>query len=73
MDYQNGNFPLGLAATGLIGDDLNISNRALSEAEKEELIFKYKDAESEKEKERIKDAVSDDDEMRNIFSGPSIG
>ena len=73
MDYQNGNFPLGLAATGLIGDDLNIGNRALSEAEKEELIFKYKDAESAKEKERIKDAVFDDDEMRNIFSGPSIG
>ena len=44
MDYQNGNFPLGLAATGLIGYDLNVSNRALSEAEKEDIIFKYKDA-----------------------------
>ncbi len=73
MDYQNGNFPLGLAAAGLIGDDLDIGNRALSEAEKEELIFKYKDADSEKEKERIRDAASDDDEMRNIFNGPSIG
>ncbi len=73
MDYQNGNFPLGLAAAGLIGDDLDIGNRALSEAEKEELIFKYKDAESEREKERIRDTASDDDEMRSIFSGPSIG
>lgn len=73
MDYQNGNFPLGLAAAGLIGDDLDIGNHALSEAEKEELIFKYKDAESEKEKERIRDAASNDEEMRAIFRGPGIG
>lgn len=73
MDYQNDNFPLGLAAAGLLGDELHLGSRALSEAEKEELIFKYKDAESDKEKERIRDAASEDDEMRNLFNGPSIG
>lgn len=77
MDYQNNMFPLGLAAAGLIGEELQSGNRRLSEAEKEELIFRYKDAESRKEKEQIKNTASDesveDEEMRNIFKGPGIG
>lgn len=73
MDYQNCNFPLGLAAAGLLGDDLHLGNGGMSEAQKEELIFKYKDTDSKKEKERIKEAMSSDDEVRSIFSGPGIG
>lgn len=73
MDNQNDIFPLGLAAAGLIGEELQSGNRRLSEAEKEDLIFRYKDAESRKKKEQIKNAASEDEEMRNLFKGPGIG
>lgn len=73
MDYQNGNFPFELAAVGLLTDDIRTKSRNLSEAEKEEMIFKYKDSESERERERIRAAASDEDDMKDVLRGPGIG
>lgn len=33
----------------------------------------YRDADSEAEKERIKDVLPPEDDINSIFSGPSIG
>lgn len=73
MDYQNGNFPYELTALGLLTDDIRMGKRKLSEAEKEEMIFKYRDAETEAEREKIRDAVSEQDDVNDILRGPGIG
>ena len=71
MDYQYSNLPFGIAAANVLEDD--IGSHPLSEAEKEDLIFKYKDADSEARKERIRNAVSGEDDMRKALDGPGIG
>lgn len=87
MDFQNsylpagmiptGTVPGGIAAIGLMDERIHnenaYENSHLTEAEKEELIFKYKDAETEAERERIMDSVPQDEDISSLFGGPSIG
>lgn len=73
MDYQYSNLPFGIAATNILDDNDGLGTHPLSEAEKEDLIFKYKDADSQAKKDRIKNALSGDEDFRNLFNGPSIG
>ena len=87
MDFQNsylpagmiptGTVPVGIAAIGLMDERIHnenaYENSHLTEAEKEELIFKYKDAETEAERERIMDSVPPDEDISSLFGGPSIG
>lgn len=79
MDYmQNGQLPLGLAMG--LGMNTEAMNRfgSMSEAEKEDLIFKARDAKTKEEMERIinslsEEAQKDADFPTEIFQGPSIG
>jgi len=73
MDYQYGNLPVGYGITSFIDRDLLPEDGPLSETEKEHLILKYKDAESEKERERIREALAETGDVQNLFAGPSIG
>ena len=87
MDFQNsylpagmiptGTVPGGIAAIGLMDERIHnenaYENSHLTEAEKEELIFKYKDAETEAERERIMDSVPPHEDISSLFGGPSIG
>ena len=83
MDFQNsylpagmiptGTVPGGLAAVGLMEEGARNESRHLTEAEKEKLIFEYKDAGSEAERERILDSVPADEDVSSLFGGPSIG
>ena len=73
MDYQYGNLPVGYGITSFIDRDLLPEDGPLSETEKEHLILKYKDAESEKKRERIREALAETGDVQNLFTGPSIG
>lgn len=73
MDYEYSNLPLGLAMTNLLKDEDRIGNRPLTEAEKEKMIFRYKDAENGAEKERIKNEFPPEADTKDIFGGPGIG
>lgn len=73
MDYEYSNLPLGLAMANLLDNRVETGSHPLSEAEKEELIFRYKDAESKEEKERVKAAFSPEDEVKDLIEGPGIG
>lgn len=73
MDYEFSNLPLGLAMANLYDNRINTGSRPLTEAQKEELMNEYRDAGSEAEKEKIKDALPPDDDINSLFGGPSIG
>lgn len=73
MDFQNSYLPMGIAAVNLLGERSGNANHSLTEAEKEELIFKYKDADSEEERERIIDSLPPEEDAKSLFGGPSIG
>lgn len=74
MDNQNSAFPFGIAAAAFLNeDDIPTGDRPLTEAEKERMIFRYKDAESMEEKERIKDSLPSGENAGDLFGGPSIG
>ena len=72
MDYEYSNLPLGLAMANLLDDDIETERRPLTEAQKEEMLFRQKDAEEGEKKEQIKNASSERG-MNDIFGGPSIG
>ena len=72
MDYEYSNLPLGLAMANLLDDDIRTGSRPLTEAEKEEILFRQKDAEEGEKKEQIKNALPEDG-WNDIFGGPSIG
>lgn len=72
MDYEYSNLPLGLAMANLLDDEGGMGSRPLTEAEKEEMIFRQKDAEEGERKEQIKNALPEDG-WNDIFGGPSIG
>ena len=72
MDYEYSNLPLELAMANLLDDDIRTGSRPLTEAQKEEMIFRQKDAEEGEKKEQIKSASSEDG-LNDIFGGPSIG
>ena len=72
MDYEYSNLPLGLAMANLLDDDIETERRPLTEAQKEEMLFRQKDAEERERKEQNKNA-SPEDGWNDIFGGPSIG
>lgn len=64
MDYEYSNLSLGLAMANLLDDNNGKERKPLTEAEKEEILFRQKDAEEgEKEKK----------DHNDFFIGPSIG
>ena len=71
MDYQNGNYPFGLAMADFMDDAKRPGTNSMTEAEKENMIFEYKDSDKEKERERIRAIM--DDEMKAAVKGPGIG
>lgn len=74
MDYQNSVFPFGIAAANLLNEgSVHTDDGHLTEAEKEKMIFQYKDADSMEKKERIKDSLPSNESASDIFGGPSIG
>lgn len=82
MDYGNINLPFGLAAAGLYEERFQLGKRNLTEAEKEEMIFQYKDAQKKAEDkgEPIREPIgesmkglSSDEDIASLFGGPSIG
>ena len=72
MDYEYSKLPLGLAMANLLDDEIGTAGKPLTEAEKEEMLFRQKDAEEGEKKEQIKNASSERG-MNDIFGGPSIG
>ena len=60
MDYEYSNLPLGLAMANLLDDDIETERRPLTEAQKEEMLFRQKDAEERERKEQIKNASPED-------------
>ena len=73
MDYEYSNLPLGLAMASLFDDYPGMGNRTLTEAENEEMIFRYKDAENKNQKEQIRNSVPPEENARDLFGGPGIG
>lgn len=79
MDYMtNGELPLGLAMGLSMNGDAMSRFGSLTESEKEDLIFKAKDAKTKDEMERIINSLNesengDSDFPTDIFEGPSIG
>lgn len=73
MDYEYSNLPFGLAMNSLFDERSETGGRTLTEAEKEEMIFRYKDAENENQKEQIRNAVPPEENVRDLFGGPGIG
>ena len=72
MDYEYSNLPLGLAMANLLDDDIETERRPLTEAQKEEMLFRQKDAEERERKEQIKNA-SPEDGWNDYCGGTSIG
>lgn len=72
MDFEIRNFPFKAATPELINEDALVGIGHLSEAEKEEMIFRYKDAEERRKKKR-KDIILEKDDFDDILSGPGIG
>lgn len=72
MDYEYSNLPLGLAMANLLDDSNGAERKPLTEAEKEEMIFRQKDAKKGEKRDQVKNASSSD-ERNDIFGGPSIG
>lgn len=66
MDYEYANLPLGLAMANLLDDDIRMQKGPLTEAEKEEMIFRHKD-------EQLKASFHHEDDGKDVFSGPGIG
>lgn len=79
MDYmQNGQLPLGLAmGLGMNTDAMSRFGR-MTEAEKEDLIFKARDAKTKEEMDRIINSLNEEetgnsDFPSDLFQGPGIG
>lgn len=66
MDYEYSNLPLGLAMANLLDDDIRMQKGPLTEAEKEEMIFRHKD-------EQLKASFHHEDDGKDVFGGPGIG
>lgn len=68
---------LGLPVTFGMGLALNerATNRYgnMTEAEKEDIILRCKDARSQEEVDRIIDSLADDDAYSQLFQGPDAG
>lgn len=74
MDYEYSNLPLGLAMAGLLDERPRTEeSKTLTEAEKEAILFRYRDAEKQKEREQIRNSVPLEDNMNDLFDGPGIG
>ncbi len=73
MDYQNGDLSLGLAVTAFFTDENRQYARNLTEAEKEEMIFRREDAKLKQESDRGFLDIRDKEDMRDILRGPGIG
>ena len=72
MDYQFSNLPLGLGMNLAMNDRARAGYDRLSEAEKEHIIMRCKDAKSKKEVDRIIDSLSSFEGVADLFQGPSI-
>lgn len=78
MDGNFSNNALGVGAVFAWNDHIQAGNAQsghLSEAEKEHVIFKCKDAKTEEEKEKILNSLSpeDMDSIGDVVQGPGIG
>lgn len=71
MDNQSSNFPTGQLIPGMWDERIRTGSAPLSEAEREDLLFRYKDAQRDEDKEP--DALSEEENMGQLFRGPGIG
>jgi len=69
------NIPLGLGIPMAMNDGVRENFDHLTEAEKEHVIFKCKDAKTKGEMDKIIDSLSaeDRDDINSVFDGPGIG
>lgn len=75
MDFNNqtGNLPLGLSMAVAMNEQAKAGFDSLTEAEKEHLILKCKDAKSKEEMDRIISSLYPAENIGSLFRGPSIG
>ena len=75
MDFNNqtGNLPLGLSMAIAMNEQAKAGYDSLTEAEKEHLILKCKDAKSKEEMDRIISSLYPAENVASLFRGPSIG
>lgn len=73
MDQNFTALPLGLGMALMMNERARQGYESLSEAEKEHIIFRCKDAKSKAEMDKIIDSMSSEDGLRDLFKGPSIG
>lgn len=73
MDYQYSNLPLGLSMAVLMNDQAKAGFDSLSEAEKEDIILRCKDAKTKDEMDRIVDSFSYTENISELLNGPGIG
>lgn len=73
MDQNFTALPLGLGMALMMNERARQGYESLSEAEKEHIIFRCKDAKSKAEMDKIIDSMSSEDGIRDLFKGPSIG
>lgn len=73
LNYQTGNLPVGLPMSVVMNEQTRAGFERLSEAEKEHLILKCKDAKSEEEVDQILSSLNPTEDLGDLFQGPSIG
>lgn len=74
MDYQNqfSNMPLGLGMAVMMNEQAKAGFESLSEAEKEHIILKCKDAKTKEEMDRIIDSISPSNKVENLFRNQDL-
>lgn len=73
MDSRYYNLPLGLSMALMMNQRAKAGYDGLTEAEKEHIIFKCKDAKSKDEMDKIIASLSSAERIEDLFNGPSIG
>ena len=67
------NLPAGLSMALMMNERAQAGYDRLSEAEKEHIILKCKDARSKAEMDKIIDSIPQVDSIRDIYDDPEIG
>lgn len=73
IDNEISSLPLGLGMAFMMNERAKEGYANLTEAEKEHIILKCKDAKSKAEMDKIIDSISSDENINDWFQGPSIG
>lgn len=73
LDDYFATLPVGLGIALIMNERARAGYEGLSEAEKEHIILKCKDARTKAEMDKIIDSFAPEAGIRDIFNGPGIG